>query len=440
MKSPDDRNARPRPGSLLWWYVWAVVACATVVVTLTTSGLNQHAISSLLANPGCWLVAAPLAVIAVRPLLPALRDGDPTFALVVFLFALLLRAGLPASIVLCVVTMVVRGCLAREAIHRNLFNASQHVLTLSAAWLVLRAFSISPSALHPWSFHEPSIEASELVGVLLAGSVYLVFDNFSVYIAISLIEHRPVLRIARDDLRHIAMVAAAMASLSPLVVVVMVHLWPFVPLFYPALVSLYYNARLSTAREHAALHDSLTGLGNRELLHREAETAIEDLARQGDAGLAILVIDLDKFKEVNDTLGHAAGDQLLRVVAERLLAAMRSDDVVARLGGDEFVALIHDVPDTAVARIAALRLLEQLVGTCQIDGVAINVGASIGVAVAPEHGREFDALLRCADRAMYIAKASGCGVAVFDPGRDDGWRRPPVVLDAADASSTTASG
>jgi len=392
----------------------------------------------LVTNQGCWLVAAPLVVIAVRPLVPALRDGDPTFALVVFLFAMLLRVGLPASVVLCVVTMVVRGFLAREAIHRNLFNACQHVLTLSAAWLTLRAFSIEPSAANPWSFHEPNIRVSQLVAVLLAILVYLLIDNGSVYNAIALIEHRNVARIAREDLRHLAMVGAAMASLSPLVLVVMVHLWPFVPLFYPALASLYYNATLSTAREHAALHDSLTGLANRELLHREAETAISGANRQAENGLAILVIDLDKFKEVNDTLGHAAGDQLLRVVTERLLAAVRPDDVVARLGGDEFVVLIHAVPDAAVARQTALRLLEQLVGSCQIDGAAITVGASIGVAIAPQHGHEFDALLRCADRAMYIAKASGCGVAMFDPGRDDGWRRPPVLLDDAGSNPAVA--
>lgn len=438
MTSPHERNVRPRPGSFLWWYVWVIVACAGSIAAITTSSMHRHAISSLVSSPGCWLVAAPLAIIAVRPLLPALRDGDPTFALVVFLFALLLRVGLPASVVLCLVTMVVRGLLAREAIHRNLFNASQHVLTLSAAWLTLRAFSVAPSARHPWSFHEPNIRVSELIAVLLAILVYLVIDNFSVYVAIALIEHRPVIRIARDDLRHVAMVGVAMASLSPLVLVVMVHLWPFVPLFYPALVSLYYNATLSTAREHAALHDSLTGLGNRELLHREAEAAIGGIARQNASGLAILVIDLDKFKEVNDTLGHAAGDQLLRVVTERLLTAVRPDDVVARLGGDEFVVLIHEVPDAAAARSTALRLLEQLIGSCQIDGAAITVGASVGVAIAPAHGREFDSLLRCADRAMYIAKASGCGVAVFDPGRDDGWRRPAVLLDDAKANPAVA--
>jgi diguanylate cyclase (GGDEF)-like protein len=208
-----------------------------------------------------------------------------------------------------------------------------------------------------------------------------------------------------------------------------VHLWPFVPLFYPALVSLYHNATLSVAREHDALHDPLTGLGNRELLHREGSKALQDMG-QSDHGLAIFVLDLDKFKVVNDTLGHPTGDRLLQVVAERLIAAVRPDDVVARLGGDEFVVLVHDLCDAAAARLAAVRLLDRVNGSCEVDGASVTVVASLGVAVAPEHGTGFDTLLRRADRAMYVAKTTGCGVAVFDPQRDHDGQHAPIALEA----------
>jgi diguanylate cyclase (GGDEF)-like protein len=370
-----------------------------------------------------------MAVTAFRPVVPKGRSGDGTFALVVFLFAMLMHVGLRPVVLLCVVTMLIRGALYRQALHRNLFNVGQHVLTLLAAWAVLRSFAINPSVSHPWSFREPDIDFVELTGVLLAGLAYLVVNNGSVYLAIALHERSSLWRIVRDDTRHLAVVGVAMVSLAPLVLVVMVHLWPFIPLFYPALVSLYHNATLSIAREHDALHDSLTGLGNRELLHREGSKALE-VSKQGD-GVAIFVLDLDKFKEVNDTLGHSAGDRLLQVVTERLLGAVRPDDVVARLGGDEFVVIVREVPDLTVARVAAVRLLDRVNGTCEIDGRSIVVAASIGVAVGPSHGVEFDALLRRADRAMYIAKSSGCGVAVFDPRRDGEWRHAPVVLDAA---------
>ncbi len=429
MSQPEDRNDRPRPGSPLWWYIWGVVTSAVVVACVVLGGLRGQYVSDLARSPAFWLVALPMAVTALRPVVPKGRSGDGTFALVVFLFALLMHFGLRPVVLLCVVTMFVRGVLYRQALHRNLFNVGQHVLTLLGAWAVLRAFSISPSVANPWSFREPDIDFVQLAAVLLAGLAYLVINNGSVYVAVALHEHRSLWRIAREDTRHLAVVGVAMVSLAPLVLVVMVHLWPFVPLFYPALVSLYHNANLSIAREHDALHDSLTGLGNRELLHREGSKALEAIGRQDD-GIAIFMLDLDKFKEVNDTLGHSAGDRLLQVVTERLRGAVRPDDVVARLGGDEFVVIVHEVPDTRVARLAAVRLLDRVNGTCEIDGSSIVVAASLGVAVGPTHGVEFDALLRRADRAMYVAKASGCGVAVFDPRRDGEWRHTPVVLDA----------
>ena len=430
MSQLEDRNERPRPGSPLWWYIWGVVIAAAVVTCVVLGGLRRQYLSELGSSPAFWLVALPMAVTALRPVVPKGRSGDGTFALVVFLFALLMHVGLRPVVLLCVVTMFIRGALYRQALHRNLFNVGQHVLTLLGAWAVLRAFSINPSVSHPWAFHEPQIDFVELVAVLLAGLVYLVINNGSVYVAVAMLERRSLSRIVREDARHLTVVGVAMVSLAPLVLVVMVHLWPFLPLFYPALVSLYHNATLSIAREHDALHDSLTGLGNRELLHREGSKALEEITKQDD-GVAILMLDLDKFKEVNDTLGHAAGDRLLQVVSERLRCAVRPDDVVARLGGDEFVVIVRAVPDTRTARGAAVRLLERVNGACVIDGVSILVAASLGVAVGPAHGLEFDALLRRADRAMYIAKSSGCGVAVFDPRHDEEWRHAPVVIDAS---------
>lgn len=418
MKPPqDDRNARPRFGSALWCYVWSVIASATVVTVVAFAGLHVADLEAIARSPAFWLLSAPMAATALRPVVPNGRAGDGTFALVVFLFALLMHVGLAAAALLCVPTMVIRGLLYGQAVHRNLFNAGQHVLTLTASWGALRAFGIDPTPTHPWAFHEPGIEPVQLVAVGLAGLAYLAVNNGSVYIAISMIESRSLRSIVREDVRHLAVVGTAMVSLSPLVLVVMVHVWPLVPLFVPALASLYHNANLSMAREHDALHDPLTGLGNRQLLHREASRALDTLPKN-DAGLALFVLDLDRFKEVNDTLGHAAGDRLLQIVAERLLGGVRPDDVVARLGGDEFVVLVHDVTDAGLARLAAVRLVEHVNGTFQVDGTAISLAVSLGVAVAPEHGCDFDALLRKADRAMYVAKAAGCGVAVFNPDRD----------------------
>jgi diguanylate cyclase (GGDEF)-like protein len=416
IKGSEDRNARPRPGSLLWWYLWTVTAAGFAVAGCALAGWHGHDAGQLVRSPAFWVVTVPIMVTALRPIVPRGRDGEGAFALVVFLFALLMHTGLPAAALVCAVTMVVSGVAARQAMHRNLFNAGQHLLTLGAAWGTLRLFGIDGTPTHPWMFAEPHLRPVEIVAVALAGLVYLVVNDGLVYLAVAILESSSVVEVAIADLRHLGMVVVAMVSLSPLVLVTMVHVWPLVPLFYPSLASLYRNAARSAEHEHEALHDPLTRLANRQLLYLEATKALAELPKSG-GGLAMLVIDLDKFKDVNDTLGHAAGDQLLAAVADRLATAMRPQDLVARLGGDEFAVLIRDLPDGESARQAAVRLIGRLDGYFQIEGVLVEIGASCGVALAPIHGDDLDTLLRHADGAMYAAKTTGSGVSVFDPVR-----------------------
>ncbi len=168
---------------------------------------------------------------------------------------------------------------------------------------------------------------------------------------------------------------------------------------------------------HLAHHDALTGLPNRVLFRERMDGAIAR-ARFGE-GFAVLCLDLDRFKEVNDALGHPVGDALLCAVADRLRAELRDTDTLARLGGDEF-ALIQSCADqpgdaTALAR----RLVEAVAAPFQIDGHQISVGTSIGVALAPGDGLHPDALLRAADMALYRAKADGRGTwHFFEPEMD----------------------
>jgi diguanylate cyclase (GGDEF)-like protein len=128
-----------------------------------------------------------------------------------------------------------------------------------------------------------------------------------------------------------------------------------------------------------------------------------------------MLIDLDRFKEINDTLGHAAGDALLRETAIRLVEVLRDGDTVARIGGDEFAVVLPDAPLIGIHETAR-RLRRAIETPLEHDGVMLGVGASIGIAVAPEHGRTVAALLRHADSAMYQAKRAGLGHVVFDPG------------------------
>jgi diguanylate cyclase (GGDEF)-like protein len=176
-------------------------------------------------------------------------------------------------------------------------------------------------------------------------------------------------------------------------------------------------SRASSKLRRQALHDALTGLPNRTFLHREGARAI-GAARRHDMSAALLLIDLDRFKEVNDTLGHDHGDELLVEVADRLGRALRTQDVLARLGGDEFAILLPEVPHRgAVAEVAA-RLHRTLEDPFALRGVALTLEASIGVAVYPDDGRDLTTLLRRADVAMYEAKQSGSRIESYARERD----------------------
>jgi diguanylate cyclase (GGDEF)-like protein len=166
---------------------------------------------------------------------------------------------------------------------------------------------------------------------------------------------------------------------------------------------------------HLAHHDALTGLPNREHLEAELERAVARASRHLRR-VALLFIDLDGFKGVNDRFGHAAGDRLLVRVGERLRAALRAEDFVARLGGDEFVVLLDDPHEALDAARAAAGLLGALDrGVALPGGCVAAVGASIGIALFPDHGIDAPGLLAAADAAMYrVKRAGGHGVAVGD--------------------------
>ena len=165
-----------------------------------------------------------------------------------------------------------------------------------------------------------------------------------------------------------------------------------------------------------ALHDTLTGLPNRSLFRERLTTA---LTVPGDT-LALLYLDLDGFKEVNDSLGHAAGDELLRLVAARLLAGSAEGELVARLGGDEFAILAVGGGGQPTAEALAERLLTAFAQPIELDGQECRVGASIGIALAPLHGRTADELAKCADIALYEAKRGGRGIySVFAPAMNE---------------------
>jgi diguanylate cyclase (GGDEF)-like protein len=155
-----------------------------------------------------------------------------------------------------------------------------------------------------------------------------------------------------------------------------------------------------------AYHDTLTGLPNRRLLDDRLRQAVF-AAQRRDARVALMVIDLDQFKQVNDALGHRAGDSVLREVANRIAGCLRKADTLARHGGDEFVVVIPDVHQDGDCQVVAEKILRALVPPFHVDGRDFTIGASIGLSLYPVDAGDGEALLRNADAAMYRAKQLG---------------------------------
>jgi len=184
-------------------------------------------------------------------------------------------------------------------------------------------------------------------------------------------------------------------------------------------ILLFYDAHLRTTRRyarqlqqansrlrHVAMHDALTGLPNRLLFNDRLNQAIARATRDA-SGFALMMIDLDRFKDVNDSLGHAAGDTLLAEVTRRIKAPIRETDTLARVGGDEFVLLVNNVSDALDAETIVQKVFEHCSAPLKVAGVPFHIYLSIGISLFPEDGLDAETLLKRADKAMYYAKKIG---------------------------------
>jgi diguanylate cyclase (GGDEF)-like protein/PAS domain S-box-containing protein len=194
-----------------------------------------------------------------------------------------------------------------------------------------------------------------------------------------------------------------------------------------------------TSLRHQAMHDALTGLPNRTMLFEKLERAI-DTARAEGSALALMLMDLDRFKEVNDTFGHQFGDALLRQVSFRLQNQLRGDDSAARLGGDEFAVVLPHIADAGTAVTTARRILGTLEQPFVIEGQVLEVGGSIGIAMFPEHGTDARTLLRRADVAMYSAKQKQSGYSFVKDDDDDGSHTPDQLALVVELRSAVERG
>jgi diguanylate cyclase (GGDEF)-like protein len=406
MKDPNDtRDVGPRVGSPLWIHLTAVSAAGAVVLGWALTRLGSTGLDALAHNPRFWVIAGLVVVGEVRPIMTPGKTGpDAPVVALAFSFAALLFWGFPVAALLRVISTTLVGAAQRKAPQRIVFNAAQFTLSLGAAGLALSADGLHPTPSHAWL---PG--GAGLPGVALAAIAFFAVNFLLVGRAIALHARAPYLRTFRSLLPYQAFANFVLLSAAPLIVVVVSRSPLLLVLLLLPLTAIYVNAEISLQREHQAHHDELTGLCNRKLLVRKTADALAEASRSGGT-VGFLLLDLDRFKEVNDTLGHPAGDRLLRMVAHRLRHSVRPGDVVARLGGDEFAVLLPPVREVSAAREVAARLRVAIAEPIRLEGMSIEIEASVGLALFPDDATGFEQLLQRADVAMYLAKERRSGV------------------------------
>jgi diguanylate cyclase (GGDEF)-like protein len=402
----DDRNVAPTASTSPFWVYLSVITVlglallASQVALLTTSDFD--------VMRAALIVVACLVVIGeVRPLVIAGMDVNGVSTSTAFIFALLLHLGLPMALLMQAIAIVVADLSYRRAPWRTGFNIGQYSLSFGASQLVLTVMGRHASALHPLN-----VDGRDLAAIAGAATAYFVVNSCLVAAALALKDRTSFRHELFDDLQFQALSSSALLGLSPIIVVVMERGWALLPLLLFPLGAVYATASLTQAREKQSLEDALTGLPNRQHLVAATRDALQS-ANGSSSHLALFLLDLDRFKEINDTLGHAVGDQLLKWVGTRLTEVMRAGDVVARLGGDEFAVLVTDLDEPKRAVELAEKVVAALAEPFRHEGLSHEIDASLGIALHPQHGSDFETLLQRADVAMYVAKEHGTRVQVY---------------------------
>ena len=318
-----------------------------------------------------------------------------------------------AILVLCL-SAVAEDLRAGKASVKVLYNAAQYALSLFVAATLFGSIT-GQSVLSQW---HPLMLPRELPAAMGAACAFWLVNSFFTGVVTALALREPVLRRLLQDVRFELATRGLLLTFAPVVTVsVEITVW-LLPLLVLPMGAIYVSAQLASRREGEALHDGLTGLPNRTLFALRVKRSCEQATPTLSSSCAVMLLDLDHFKEINDTLGHQVGDQLLRAVADRLSAGLRPGDTVARLGGDEFAILALNLVSVSDALAVGARVLETLSEPFTIDEVRLDVEASLGIALYPEHGDQMDLLLRQADIALYAAKVERSCVRLYDVTQD----------------------
>jgi len=399
-------DRRTRRSLALGAYMTLVMAAAAFVLGAQLAGVDRDAAFG--PRPTLFALFAVLLVAAESQSLPWLHrhEGGEVTASGTFAMALLLIA--PAGTALATIALATAAVEIwhHKPLVRILFNAAQ---VMASFWLGITALGLVTDP-HAVLTSTPTL--GWVAAVIGASAVVFVTNTLLAGVALALHHDRPLVQVLRTAIEPGMLIDGLLLGLAPVVVAVARVSIVLEPLLVLTVWATYRSAATVINSHHDATHDALTGLPNRRLFFEQAEAALARAERRGTRA-AVIHVDLDGFKAVNDGLGHHVGDLLLREVANRLHGPRRSAEIVARLGGDEFAVLVPRVESGAEAERVASRLRAAVGGPLDIGGVPLVVGASLGVALFPEHGSDIDTLLRNADAAMYRAKRAPGGVQLY---------------------------
>jgi diguanylate cyclase (GGDEF)-like protein len=398
-------------------FAWGVIAVGTALLARALSDGSFAVVAD--AGP-VLIVLAVLCVVAERVTLrlPRQRDDSRFTTGSLFAFSILILFGAVPATIAWTIASVVDDVGARRGALKVAFNVAQYTISMAAAGAVLTATSGLPDA------RGGGVSLDDASGLAVAAVVLFAVNHGIASIVSALATGSSIMRQVWGDEGMVVLVDCMQLAYAPIVAVIATYDLALLPLLGVPFAAIYLSGREAERRNHDALHDALTGLPNRTLFRRRLD---QQLKRTDGAqsGCAVLFVDLDRFKEVNDGLGHAEGDSVLKQVAERIVTTARADALVARLAGDEFALLVPRAAQHGTAEPLARRLVAALEEPFTVGTLGVTVGASVGIATSRD-GDDAEELLRRSDVAMYTAKESTTSVSLYDPAAD---RHGPARLE-----------
>jgi diguanylate cyclase (GGDEF)-like protein len=393
-------------GALAKLYIATVIAVGFAILVPLVAVRGPE----LVGNLELSLLVLGLAVV-VGEVLPVKLDGNEGELVpsTTFMFALVLVGGVAAAMLTQVIASTIADRIHRKRLVTWAFNLGQYMFAIGTSGLVYRAIAGGPS--------EGTFNAIQVFAALVAGGVFYVVNTGLVSTVIALTSGSRIRDEFSSELVRQSVTEGILLGLAPLAVVAVESSLALVPLLALPLLAVQRAGTHALVSRRLALHDALTGLPNRVLFADRTRRAIAT-ADRADAPVVVMLIDLDRFKDINDTLGHHYGDEVLRQMSERLTELLDPRDTVARLGGDEFGVLLRSVKTPADGMRVANAIRRALAEPFVAGGVSLELGGSVGVAVHPNDGDDVETLMQRADVAMYQAKEGAVGVVRYSSQED----------------------